>query len=67
MINSKLKDIIEKNIKLKKTKKYPSQPELTYHTHSSDHVIRIISQKINKKIQETQFLINPILKNRVEK
>jgi hypothetical protein len=43
MINSKLKDIIEKNIKLKKTKKYPSQPELTYHTHSSDHVIRIIS------------------------
>jgi len=51
----------------KNKQKDPSKFKLTHQTHDLSHKIKIAILKVNWNNHETQFSINPMLKDKIEK
>jgi len=51
----------------KNTQKDPSKFKLTHQTHNLSYEIKIAILKVNWNNHETQFSINPMLKDKIEK
>jgi hypothetical protein len=53
--------------KKRNTQKDPSKFKLTHQTHDLSHETKIAILKVNWNNHETQFSINPMLKDKIEK